>query len=137
MNPVLAMARRRLPSNLPSSSCRPEAGQREAQRCGYVAPVAVAACSTLSRGVARNLSSGGACLWLDEEFEVGDYVCVKFLVPGDNQTVEVLGIVRHREGQRHGVEFCVFPSDPEAATIRHLLAVAVGEAAASETLSHE
>ncbi len=123
MNPELASARR--PSrNLPESNHRPRTGQRAARRCGYVAPVAVTVRSDLSRGTACDLSSGGACLRLDAEFEVGDYVCVKFLVPGDDQTVEVLGIVRHREGWRHGIEFCIFPTDPEAAKIRRLLEAA-------------
>ncbi len=121
------------PAKASSNSARPrtraddpiEAEHRDARRCDYAAPVAVTARCDLARGYACDLSSGGAGLLLDGEFEVGDYVCVKFPIPGEHRVVEVLARVRYRNERRHGVEFCVYPSDPEAANIRHLLEVAL------------
>ncbi len=101
------------------------ADHRDAPRCGFAAPVAVTARTDVARGYACDLSNGGAGLLLDAEFEVGDYVCVKFPIAGEHRVVEVLARVRYRKERRHGVEFCIYPSDPEAANIRHLLEVAL------------
>ena len=56
-------------------------------------------------GEARDLSAAGLCLILTRQLEKGTAVSMEFQLPYNSQAMEMRGIVRHRSGFHHGIEF--------------------------------
>lgn len=56
-------------------------------------------------GEASDFSATGLCLVLTRQLEKGTAITMRLQLPYNSQTLEMRGIVRHRSGFHHGIEF--------------------------------
>jgi hypothetical protein len=56
-------------------------------------------------GEASDFSANGLCLVLTRQLEKGTAISMNFQLPYNSQALDVRGIVRHRSGFHHGIEF--------------------------------
>jgi len=56
-------------------------------------------------GEASDFSANGLCLVLTRQLEKGTAISMTFQLPYNSQPMDMRGLVRHRNGFHHGVEF--------------------------------
>ena len=69
-------------------------------------------------GEACDLSKSGLCLVLTRQLEKGTAVSMEFTVPYNSEALAMRGIVRHRNGFHHGIEFISVTADQKDALER-------------------
>jgi len=69
-------------------------------------------------GEARDLSKTGVCLVLTRQLEKGTAVSMELALPYNSQSLAMRGIVRHRSGFHHGIEFISVTADQREALER-------------------
>jgi c-di-GMP-binding flagellar brake protein YcgR len=60
---------------------------------------------TTVQGRAQDLSEGGLGLYVSVEFQEGQQVQIEFTPPFSRRAIEIIAIVRDRDGYRYGLEF--------------------------------
>ena len=83
--------------------------QRSAERHRVTIPVQVRVFEGTGyvefNGEASDLSVAGLCLILTRTLEKGTPISMNFCLPYNSQPLDLQGIVRHRSGFHHGIEF--------------------------------
>lgn len=62
-------------------------------------------------GEASDISATGLCLILTRQLEKGAAITMHLQLPYNSQTMDMRGIVRHRSGFHHGIEFISLTSE--------------------------
>lgn len=93
----------------PEPGANPKEDDRRWERHEIVIPVSVTVFLNGERlnlrGEASDISRGGMRLFLTRELEAGTSVVLEFLIPYNTTEFVVRGVVRHRVGFNHGLEF--------------------------------